>query len=337
MKTKMLVINILMFFLVSCAPASTLTPTNIAKINIPSTETSTPKSITSTAKVAFTPVPTTTTASTQTATFSATPSPTSAFTPTHTPKPGTTSVSAIDGMVMAYIPAGTFQMGSNKGLRYGEDPIHSVTLNAFLMDTAEVTLSKYYKCVETWNCSPPITSKSYTRPNYYGNSQYDSYPVIFIRWDQAVDYCQWAGRRLPTEAEWEYAARGGLEGMEYPWGDEFDPAKANFCDKNCPSEMADKKVGDRFTETAPAHSYLPNSYGLYEMAGNVAEWVNDWYGSYTAKSVTNPKGPTSGESHVIRGGSWVHQSPFLSVAARDRAFPEGSGDWIGFRCASDTP
>lgn len=238
---------------------------------------------------------------------------------------------------MAYIPAGSFLMGSNKGLRFGEDPVHSVALHSFWMDTTEITLARYIQCVETWNCSPPIVFSSATRENYYGNSQYDSYPVIFIRWDQALDYCQWAGRRLPTEAEWEYAARGGLEGMEYPWGDEFNPSKANFCDKNCLSDMADKKMSDRFSETAPVRSYSPNSYGLYDMVGNVAEWVNDWYGSYPDEAVVDPLGPASGEEYVIRGGSWANPYNFIGVTVRARASSDGVGDWIGFRCASDTP
>lgn len=152
-----------------------------------------------------------------------------------------------------------------------------------------------------------------------------------------MSYCQWVGRRLPSEAEWEYAARGGLEAMEYPWGDEFDGSKANFCDSNCLSDMSNKSIGDRFTETAPVRSYSPNNFGLYDMVGNVAEWANDWYGSYTVESVTDPSGPANGEYLVVRGGSWSDLLIFLSVASRRQVSPVSIGDWIGFRCASDTP
>lgn len=228
-------------------------------------------------------------------------------------------------------------MGSDQGMRYGEDPMHTVTLHGFWMDTTEVTNAMFKKCADTYKCSPPITYASSTHPSYFENSQFDDYPVIYIRWEQAVSYCQWAGRRLPTEAEWEYAARGGLAEMEYPWGNEVDGSKANFCDLNCREDVSDKSMGDGFTEIAPVYSFPPNNYGLYEMAGNVAEYVSDWFGEYFAGSVIDPSGPASGEYKVVRGGSWSNQFIFLNVASRSSISPDSHGNWIGFRCASDAP
>jgi formylglycine-generating enzyme required for sulfatase activity len=156
-----------------------------------------------------------------------------------------------------------------------------------------------------------------------------------VDWNQAQAYCAWIGGRLPTEAEWEFAARGGLEGKQYPWGDAFDGSLANFCDTNCEYSHADKSVNDGYAETAPVGSYMSNGYGLYDMAGNVWEWVSDWYGSgyYGVSPVSNPTGPETGEYRVLRGGSWLFNAYYLRVAYRFYNDPSLRNDHIGFRCA----
>jgi formylglycine-generating enzyme required for sulfatase activity len=252
--------------------------------------------------------------------------PTATLTPEPSPKATQgvveTPVSEVDDMVFTYIPAGTFQMGAPDNTGY------TVTLDAFWMDTSEVTNAMYEKCVADGNCTPPDSSESSSRSSYYGNSEYANYPVIWMSWDQATAYCAWAGRRLPTEAEWEYAARGGLEGKIYPWGDEFP-----MCDLGA-------EKGAQFSSCSPddtieVGSFAPNGYGLYDMAGNVLEWVSDWYGQYPSGSVTNPAGPDSsnGTGRVVRGGSWIEPELFLRVANRMYLNPSRSFNVNGFRCA----
>jgi formylglycine-generating enzyme required for sulfatase activity len=274
------------------------------------------------------------------------------------PTPGPTQVSERDGMVQVTIPAGTFQMGEttsrglaecqllfepftdetcNQDLFKHEEPVHSVTLDAFWMDRTEVTNAQYALCAAGGACTPPEYTGSYSLTSYYGDAAYDDYPVIFVNSMDAAAYCAWAGRRLPTEAEWEYAARGGLADGLYPWGDTFDGTKANFCDVNCASSYAHPDYDDGFAETAPVGSYAANGYGLYDMAGNVWEWVNDWYSSmyYSITPAINPTGPASGDYLVMRGGSWFNNGHALRVAYR-YGFELYLADTVGFRCA-DTP
>jgi formylglycine-generating enzyme required for sulfatase activity len=276
----------------------------------------------------YTPTPTTT----------CTPSPSPlppTFTSTSTPSPLPPTVTStplppsptptLSGPPMVLIPAGTFQMGSNSG-HDDEQPVHSVTLDSYYMDVYEVTNAMYAQCVSDGACSPPFGAGSSIRESYYEVSSYDNYPVITVDWNQAMAYCNWAGKRLPTEAEWEYAARGGLRGGPYPWGEGIDCDWANYWPgASCVF------VGD----TSEVGSYPPNGYGLYDMAGNVWEWVADWYNEsyYRTSLVENPSGPANGTYRVLRGGSWGANGNYLRVASRSYYNPTTQYLDVGFRCA----
>ena len=225
------------------------------------------------------------------------------------------------------IPAGSFQMGCDssnpaESCNGDEQPLHTVMLDAYSIDKYEVTNARYKACVDAGGCEPPQEASSYTRAVYFGNPEFADYPVIQVNWHQASAFCAWEGKRLPTEAEWEKAARG-TDGRIYPWGDQAPTQElANF----------DGNVGD----TTPVGSYPAGAspYGVMDMAGNVWEWVNDWYdGSYYSQSPSeNPQGPASGEYRVLRGGSW--DSYVFSVRSASRLF-NGPGIWyysFGFRC-----
>ena len=247
---------------------------------------------------------------------------------------GSTMIREKDGMEIVYVPAGTFMMGSKDG-DGNEQPVHEVSLDAYWIDKYEVSNAQYARCVAVGECDPPHSNRSYTRSSYYGNSVYDDYPVIYVSWYDAEDYCTWAGGRLLIEAEWEYAARGS-EGRVYPWGDEFDGTKANYCEESCPSEYKDSSFNDGYEDTAPVNSYLDGAsfYGALNQAGNVWEWVNDWYASYSNEVVSNPSGPPSGEYRVIRGGSWGGIEGDMRAAYRGGIYPDFTNHYYGVRCAT---
>jgi WD40 repeat protein/formylglycine-generating enzyme required for sulfatase activity len=261
--------------------------------------------------------------------------PTAAFTPapapTAIPEPLTRPT---DGMVMVYVPAGEFEMGSIAEA-YEEQPVHTVVLDGFWIDRTEVTNEQYAQCVAAGMCEPPAESNSHTRDSYYGNSACDDYPVVYVDWYQATAYCVWAGGRLPTEAEWEYAARGPEERI-YPWGNEFDEARVNICDANCDFEWKDGAYSDGYTDTAPVGSYPTGISwcGALDMAGNVWGWTADWYGQYPSVRAENPVGPASGEARVIRGGSFGDDQSRTRCSFRGWLEPNLSRNYIGFRCVS---
>ncbi len=243
---------------------------------------------------------------------------------------------AKDDMIMVYVPAGTFKMGSDSTDR--EKPVHDVTLDAFWIDRTEVTNAEYAKCVAAGRCVAPSSTKSDTRDSYYGNSQYDDYPVIYVSWNDADQYCKWAGGQLPTEAQWEYAAHRS-QYYDYPWGNTFDGTRSNFCDKNCPFDWANKAVDDGYADTAPVGNYPSGAswVGALDVAGNVWEWVQDWYGSYSATSQTNPAGPDSGDQRVLRGGSWRSVRSNVGVTSRYDGVPDDGDVDQGFRCVLRFP
>ena len=248
----------------------------------------------------------------------------------------TFNVETPEGMVL--IPAGQFQMGSNDGWE-DEQPVHTVHIDAFFMDKNEVNNAKY----RVFILENPGWQKSRIQSRYHdgdylalwsGNS-YPSgkakHPVTHVSWYAAMAYAQWAGKRLPTEAEWEYAARGGLAGKKYPWGDTISPNDANY---------------NAGPHGAP---YAANGYGLYDMAGNVWEWCLDEYDEGFYLFSRNSRNPISGArtiqwildnftsiptntSRVLRGGSWSSVAVDLRVAQRNGASPTFTRSTYGFRC-----
>jgi formylglycine-generating enzyme required for sulfatase activity len=232
---------------------------------------------------------------------------------------------------MANIPAGCFDMGDafNEG-GPAESPGHKVCISAFEMDIHQVTNAQYKKCVDAGACSLPHRLDSYSRESYYGNTAYNDYPVIRVDWNGANTYCTWVGKRLPTEAEWEYAARGGITNKRYPWGDTINGSDGNYKIYGDPEAIDTNRVG----------SYSANGYGLYNIVGNAWEWVNDWYSSdyyqycLDHRIVNNPPGPASGRSRVLRGGPWFFSPCYLRVASRNGYIPTDAHRGIfGFRCA----
>ena len=247
-------------------------------------------------------------------------------TPNEEPTPGigSTMTSPKDGMTLVYIPAGEFHMGFQSA-ESEERPVHVVDLDAFWMDETEVTNAMYALCVNDCECNRPSSFASRTHSSYYSDPEFDEYPVIFVSWADADSYCEWAGRRLPTEAEWEKAARGRNQ-RRYPWGEQIDCSNANY--KNC--------IGD--TSAVKSYESGMSPYGIHNMAGNVWEWVADWYSeTYYQDSPSpslNPLGPDSGEFKVLRGGSWDSPSNHIRSTIRNWIPQRSSDDIVGFRCAS---
>ena len=267
------------------------------------------------------------------------PAKTAAATLTTTP-----IVSSKDEMGLIYIPAGEFIMGSNRDEPYfwgAEAPKHNVYLDAFWIYRTEVTNKMYRACVQEKACPRPVQPRSYTRNDYYDNSQYDDYPVIYVTYHSALAYCQWIGGRLPTEAEWKKAARG-TDGRLFPWGNgELKNNLANFCDTGCPSDEVETGLNDGYRDTAPAGSFPDGASpcGALDMAGNVLEWVGDWFQIeyYSSSPFENPLGLASGTRQGIRGGSWLSERSGLRPAARASLKPDNSLNILGFRCAIVAP
>ncbi len=239
-----------------------------------------------------------------------------------------TTVRAMDGMTMVYAPAGTFKMGSDTG-GYWENPVHDVTLDAFWIDRTEVTNAQYAKCVVAGKCAAPSAAWSDSRDSYYGNVEYAQYPVIFVSWNDANAYCIWAGAQLPTEAQWEYAARGSHNNI-YPWG-------------NSPPNSTLLNYNNYENDTTAVGAYPSGAswVGAYDLAGNVWEWVHDWFGPYPISAQTNPAGPPSADNpsyeKVLRGGSWVTDEDNVRAASRGSDGMYNSSKNAGFRCAAAGP
>jgi formylglycine-generating enzyme required for sulfatase activity len=250
-------------------------------------------------------------------------------TPTATSAPVVTQVSSKDGMLMVYVPAGEFLMGSDKtvdSLAQGSElPQHIVTLDAYWIDQTEVTNAMYALCVTSGDCTPPKSVASFTHMNYYTDSQFADYPMMNVDWSQADAYCRWAGRRLPTEAEWEKAARG-TDGRIYPWGNL--PPDKTLVNYNSINSEDTTKVGSFPAGASP--------YGAFDMAGNVWEWMADWYSDtyYQDSLANNPAGPSSGDSRVVHGGSCFKDAGFIRSAFRYGMSPDTVDSEFGFRCAT---
>jgi formylglycine-generating enzyme required for sulfatase activity len=222
----------------------------------------------------------------------------------------------VDDAIYVYVPKGTFNMGSTRG-EGDEQPIHPVTLDAYWIMRTEVTNAHYIRCVTSGSCSRP-------NPGRWQDETYADHPITNVNWAQANAYCMWSDARLPTEAEWEKAARGA-DGRIYPWGNDspsYVLALANY--KNYVGST--NAVGNYPAGASP--------YGVLDMAGNVWEWVNDWYADdYYAQSLEyNPTGPSSGERRVLRGGSWSSHASYIRADSRHSSNPGQQINNIGFRC-----
>ncbi len=224
----------------------------------------------------------------------------------------------IPGMV--YVPAGWSWMGcspKDSNCNNDEKPYHRVYLDAYYIDRNDVTVNEYTRCVNAGRCTKPDTGKGCN----WGMNGRGSNPINCVDWNQSVAYCQWAGGKLPTEAQWEKAARG-TNGRIYPWGDVWDPAKACV----------------NLQSTCPAGSYPQGAspYGVMDMAGNVCDWCSDWYGAsyYGTSPDHDPQGPAKPDAgqRVLGGGSWAGNLLQLRTSYRGNYIPSGSDVTIGFRC-----
>lgn len=231
---------------------------------------------------------------------------------------------------MAAIPAGTFTMGRTRltaddktkmrpVVLLDDRPDHVVRLDAFLMDKTEVTHAAYAEFVKAAGRKAPYHWLGGVMPEALAR-----HPVYNVDWDDATAYCAWRGKRLPTEAEWERAARGGKEGLNYPWGDKADAKLAAFGSQAGPVE---------------AGKYPANGFGLFDMAGGVSEWCADWFAReyYASSPAENPKGPAEGTYKVIRGGAWSDGAARITVFFRNWVRPNQKTPNLGFRCARNLP
>jgi len=230
----------------------------------------------------------------------------------------------VDLAPMVRVPAGEFVRGYADGFP-DERVEKTIYVDEFYIDQYEVTNRHYARCVQAGRCTLPRLPRSVNFGRYYAESDFGNYPVIWVSWDDAAAYCAFRGKRLPTEAEWERAARGP-ENWLYPWGDEAPTTQANF------NYMQ--------RDVAPVGSFVEDvsAYGAHDMAGNVREWVADWYqwDYYPVAPEQNPQGPATGVTKVLRGGSWNDVAVYLRSTVRKNFLPESYDSNLGFRCASSS-
>lgn len=291
-------------------------------------------------------------------------------------EPSSVSASTDD---MVLIDAGEFLMGTDypRGFQAdGEGPVRKVAVDPFYIDLAAVTNAQFAEFVDDigytteaeqfgwsyvyYGLVPPRIAKTvqqavaaapwwwpiegaYWRapegPGSNVNERAD-HPAVHVSWNDARGYCGWAGKRLPTEAEWEMAARGGLEQSIYPWGDEFRPGSKHMCNIWQGKFPNKNTAEDGYLNTAPVRSFSPNDYGLYNVSGNVWEWCSDWFSSdhHVRGRRRNPTGPSRGDGKVIKGGSYMCHDSYCNryrMGARSVATPDTSAAHQGFRCAQD--
>ncbi|HSL46192.1 MAG TPA: SUMF1/EgtB/PvdO family nonheme iron enzyme [Anaerolineales bacterium] len=241
--------------------------------------------------------------------------------PTATPVPPPVQITDPRGAVpMRLVSAGEFIMGNNDGSP-DEGPEQPVYVDSFYIDTYEVTNALYRVCADAGACKSPTRINSVTHVGYYSRSEFDDYPVVYVDWYMANSFCAWRGARLPTEAEWEKAARG-TEGRTYPWGEEISGTEANYA-----GSQKDTTSVFEF-----AHGMSP--YGVHNMAGNVYEWVNSLFVAYPYSAMDGREDPNVNGARVIRGGSWLKSNGEnqLRTSHRQRADPTLAAEYIGFRC-----
>jgi serine/threonine-protein kinase len=275
---------------------------------------------------------------------------------------GETSINPVDGQVMVCVPAGDFLMGSaagDPGAQEDEQPQHNVYLDAFWIGQTEVTNAMFTAFTqdtgyltlaerEGWGvCYTDGGWEQIAQANWYQPQGpestiegYETLPVVQVAWQDAAAYCTWAGMRLPTEAEWEKAARG-TQGLTYPWGNDAPSGVLlNFADQSLDVDWALDDINDGFVFTAPVGSFPAGAspYGALDMAGNVWEWTSDWYSDsyYSDSPPQNPTGPSSGEWRVIRGGAW-DSVDYIRSAFRNAYDPLARFDNLGFRCVAPLP
>ena len=275
-------------------------------------------------------------------------------------KPGT-GVGTPAGMVL--VPAGDFTMGSTTGNTDGnfdEQPVHTVYLNAFYIDKYEVTNAQFKSFIDAggyttqafWSVAgwSARTTHGWTQPywwtagTYHSGPAWPDFPVVGVTWYEAEAYANFAGKRLPTEAEWEKAARG-TDQRTYPWGNSIGSSRANYFGSGDPFDNSSTPVGfydGQLSRTRPRFQTTnsPSPYGAYDMAGNVWEWVADWYDGnyYSVSPSSNPPGPLTGSHRVLRGGAWGYDPAYLRSAFRnDDGYPSYRSNTVGFRCARTLP
>ena len=275
---------------------------------------------------------------------------------TEVPSLGSTRISETDGMTLVYVPSGDSTMGSDSSSYANERPAHTVFLEAFWIDQTEVTNAMFGAFVaqtgyqtdaenagSSYGYDPNTGKTERTQGAEWqhplgpdsGLSDLAEHPVVHVSWNDARAYCEWAGRRLPTEAEWEKAARG-TDGRTFPWGTDFDGTHLNSADVNLGAGRGNSNFDDGFQLTSPVGSYPQGAspYGALDLVGNVWEWVSDWVDEayYQSSPSANPGGPDSGEYRVLRGGSWHDPEDGNRAAYRGWASPEDTDITLGFRC-----
>jgi serine/threonine-protein kinase len=276
---------------------------------------------------------------------------------TEAPELGSTQISKTDGMTLVFVPTGNFTMGSDSSSFANERPAHTVFLDSYWIDQTEVTNAMFSTFVDQsgYQTDAEKIGSSYVYNPDSGSSglvqgadwqhplgpdssllDLNDHPVVHVSWNDSLAYCEWAGRRLPTEAEWEKAARG-TDGRTFPWGNDFNGTLLNSADVNLGAGRGNSSFDDGFQLTSPVGNYPLgiSPYGALDMAGNAWEWVNDWVDEayYQSPPSSNPGGPTSGIYHVVRGGSWHDPQDGQRVTYRGWASPDDKDITLGFRCA----